>query len=265
MTIDGVTLNTSPRLSIATVHAFSDELKSHLEQNLSYICFGRQLVQSAGVDDSYYSFEATMDQFAERYLSKDHLTRLGMAGELLVHLLTEKAFPDLSKASIYFNKEERSIKKGFDLTYLDGTNQLWFAEVKSGEATALTFPNAQADLANRAMRDLRDKFASPIRRTMWDNAIFDAQSVLQQRQADTARKLLRLDTGPDPDPDSRRRVVLATPIFYPHTQDTISSADAQTTFDRIEKRSPYADLRIFAIQKSTLEKISSYIAKKAKA
>ena len=56
-----------------------------------------------------------------------------MVGELLFHVLMSIENEYIA-TSAFFNLEERSFKKGFDLSFFSVENQeLWIAEVKSGE------------------------------------------------------------------------------------------------------------------------------------
>ncbi len=56
-----------------------------------------------------------------------------MLGELLSHVIILKLFPNFEVVSPFFNMEEKSIRKGFDLLlYEASTNNIWITEVKSG-------------------------------------------------------------------------------------------------------------------------------------
>lgn len=56
-----------------------------------------------------------------------------MIGELLVHIILELE-GKYSTASPFFNMEESSFKKGFDIVlFEEDSKELWITETKSGE------------------------------------------------------------------------------------------------------------------------------------
>lgn len=67
-------------------------------------------------------------EFVKRYkTNKDALEerKKGMIGEILVHVILEFEYRFLT-VSPFFNMEERSLKKGYDVALLEtATNELW--------------------------------------------------------------------------------------------------------------------------------------------
>lgn len=143
---------------------FSDEMKSALRKELVSICRGVSALCSRRKTDSY---KAVVGELVTRVLKKDENGRKGVIGELLVHLMVKVEMPDKRAASALFNLEDRSFKKGFDLTLCDSvSNALWFTEVKSGEAPQnSSLADTMDDLLMRAKRDLihRSIMTMPIR------------------------------------------------------------------------------------------------------
>lgn len=77
-----------------------------------------------------FTYKHTIKRFLERYELKKTIQK-GMIGELLTHLLIPQ-YIDFNAISIMKNKEENSIRKGFDIVYTDDNNSIWYCEVKSG-------------------------------------------------------------------------------------------------------------------------------------
>jgi hypothetical protein len=126
--VQGITVVTTGESVAILVHELSDELKTLVRDRLAGICYGSADI----VDDpEYYSFEKTVEEFLKRYDTKPDTTKIGMAGELIIHSLMPEHHVDLVNTSILFNKEERSIKKGFDLTFTTSSmDELWYGERK---------------------------------------------------------------------------------------------------------------------------------------
>lgn len=73
--------------AVVLVDEISDELKSELRDQLATYCFGSIAAEE---DADYYSFERTIAELLVRYEAKPLATRVGMAGELLVHVLVPR-------------------------------------------------------------------------------------------------------------------------------------------------------------------------------
>ena len=159
--MDGVSFKQVDQYALCCVENFSDELKLALRENLTRICHG---ADQASKDRAIYKYPATIKHFwNERYSKKPWETRIGMLGELLSHVIILKLFPDFDVVSPFFNMEEKSIRKGFDLLlYETSTNKVWITEVKSGgrgaDKTSCSATSAQLRLARD---DLKRRLAEP--------------------------------------------------------------------------------------------------------
>lgn len=159
--MDGVTFKQVDQYALCCVESFSDELKLALRENLTRICHG---ADQASKDRAIYKYPATIKHFwNERYSRKPWETRIGMLGELLSHVIILKLFPNFDVVSPFFNMEEKSIRKGFDLLlYEASTNNIWITEVKSGGRGAdKTSCSATSALLRLARDDLKKRLAEP--------------------------------------------------------------------------------------------------------
>ena len=114
--ISGVTFHQNPvdNVYICYIEELSDELKEKIIEMLSSIWHG-----SVDANERpQFNYNTTVKRFLERYQTKTSDTKKGMIGELLSHLLIP-LYINLSPISIMKNKEENSIRKGFDIVYTD--------------------------------------------------------------------------------------------------------------------------------------------------
>lgn len=154
--MDGVSFIKFDQYAMCCVERFSEELKSALRENLTRICHG---VDQASRDRAIFKYPATLKIFWDRYSSKSRTTRIGMLGELLAHVIILKLFPNFDVVSPFFNMEEKSIRKGFDLLLYElEQNDVWITEVKAGglgngstpcDTTRLLLGRARDDLKKR--------------------------------------------------------------------------------------------------------------------
>lgn len=157
------------------VEHLSDDLKALLRDRLSEICHG---VAKAKKTSAIYSYERTLASFLNRYDTKTDKTKKGMIGELLTHILFVHFFGAYEPVSPNFNLEEGSIKKGFDLVLMNNeSNELWFAEVKSGNVSTQTCAQKLGSLLSTAKNGLVENL-NDTRETLWMNAINGASAAM---------------------------------------------------------------------------------------
>ncbi len=255
--VDGVVVVGDAATSVVVVTDLTDDLKGYIRDHLSHLCYGASFVEGS---PDYYSFTRTVREFLERFDKKPDTTKVGMIGELLTHLLAPEVYTDLSTASLFFNKEERSIKKGFDLTfYSDDEAGVWYAEVKSGHVQAGHPAEKVIDLLRTAASDLRDKLTSPTRRSLWDAAQIDALAVLGA-ESSSVRKILQQDEQAAVDGTTWKRLgVLVATVFHPISTAMIEHPDILLRLGTDPFDSSFDGLRLVAIQKSTLDKVVAFL------
>ncbi|MEO3741324.1 hypothetical protein [Kosakonia sp. WA-90] len=180
--MEGITFREFDNFALCCVDYFSDEIKQSLRMNLSQICHGSE---QANQKRAMYNYNNTIKAFWDRYSSKAETTKKGMLGELLSHVIILNLFPRFEIVSPFFNLEERSIKKGFDILLYESSRQcVWITEVKSGEihkdkdSTLTTL-----DLLNTARDDLKFRLAEQ-QLNHWQNAIHAAKIAIDGKKVD---------------------------------------------------------------------------------
>ena len=246
---------------------FNDELKGLIRKNLASICHGVSKAKSDAKRN--YSYKNTVKEFLRRYDTKSPTTKIGMIGELLSHVLLLNFKKNIISAGPFFNMEESSIKKGFDILLIEkGNNTYWIAEVKSGEKGVKTSANKIQDLINLAHRDLKARLAAK-KPHLWHNAINGALVALKSGKSEQTRLLNYLEEclaksqgiGGKKAP---RTDVILIPVLFENISNKISHADIVSTQSRLACQNTFSNCHLFAIQKSTLKAVESFLRNEAK-
>lgn len=245
-------------ITICYIKDFSDNFKDHIKEVLTVVCYGPTISNSE--DIKYYPFKDTIKSFKERYESKNEDTKKGMLGELIAHILINLYADNLKVFTPYFNKEESSIRKGFDILYIDTLqNCIRYGEVKSGEkAEDKTVSQSNNGLLYNAESDLKDKLTDSTRTVLWDNAKYDANLYMQNlenRQALNLHELLQRDKNTHISED--KKIILIS-ICFNDINDRIDLEEIKKFYTRHCKRNHFSETILFSIQKSTFQKIEQF-------
>jgi len=250
---------------LCIVSDLSKDLKTRIREELSSICFG---FSSAASKDPAYTYKETLKEFIRRYKSKPSKTQKGMIGELLAHILITEYEDDLQTVSPYFNLEERSIKKGFDIVFHNRSSKdLWYAEVKSGEYKKSASGIANAHLLARARKDMKKKLASSDP-ACWHNAINGAIVVCEQNQelkerVKAALKIERRASLAGTSTSVSKNAVLVS-VLYKKADNPIPREKVKDFHDDITARGEFAGVLVFSIQKGTYKKIYQFLKDEVK-
>lgn len=255
--ISGITLekDTENGVYICYVEDFSDELKEKIREMLNSIWHG--VVDST--ERQQFNYKKTIQRFLERYNSKTSNTKKGMIGELLTHLLIPQ-YIDLQAISIMKNKEENSIRKGFDVVYSNQENSIWYCEVKSGGDTNNTedINNKNKELLNSAKRDIQ-KHSMGKRVALWESVLIDVNlTVFNSNKKIDIKKLLD-EHHPDSENRNLDRNVILSSVLYKELDTKISFDDLKTYKSNIDEKNIFVGLIVFSIQKPTYIKIKNFL------
>lgn len=264
MGIDGVTIEQSEEgNTLCKIEDFGDALKQSIRRNLTAIAHGNATSEEP---IPQYSYKHTLNEFLKRYASKDDNTQKGMIGELLSHILIPEIFQNLTSLSVYFNKEERSIKKGFDIIYCNlPEKSTWYSEVKSGHRSANdNSDKANAILLERASTDLRTKFSEG-RDSLWTSALTDATLVLGSERAIPVKLLLSQDSPLNSGKNtSKNKNAILISVLYETPENPASLTGLQKFFSASKEGGHFKDVIVFSIQKETYQKVAAFLEEEAK-
>ncbi|MCH7759547.1 DUF1837 domain-containing protein, partial [Patescibacteria group bacterium] len=195
ISITGITLERYPNSSvyICYIENFSSGLKEEIKIMLNSIFHG---AVDAEEDKEIFNYQATLKDFLERYNKKSEEIKKGIIGELLAHLLIPKYINNLNTISIMKNKEEKSLRKGFDIVYYDDDyNLIWYCEVKSGGDSSEVNVNAKnRELLNKAKTTITAHASLGDRRILWQSVLTDVRStIFNSKKQINIKALLKAD------------------------------------------------------------------------
>lgn len=244
------------------IEEFSDELKQIIRENLTKICFGEQRAML-----SSQSYSLTLKKFILRYNEKNENTKKGMIGEFILHILLEHE-QNYNICSPFFNMEEQSIRKGFDIIVFNKKHKsMWLVEVKSGEVGT---SNNSVDkvIENRlgdALNSIAEQIHSSSSNAVWDNAI---NSVLcAKKEGDEKKQLLNILNGIQEIYDAsfleeELNLILTSVCFHP-TNSRFDNNTVRNFYCKTIDETKFNGIICIAIQKSTYQAIYSFIKSEA--
>ena len=274
--VSGIEKIGNANYNIYYIKSFSDQLKNAIRKRLVKICEGYDNSQSTHL---IYSYENTAKEFIKRYNSKDDKAaklseqskqnrKKGLIGELLVHIILELE-NNYIIASPFFNMEERSFKKGYDIAlFEESTNEMWIVEVKSGEKQ-----KSQKDvsativgLLNTAKNDLNKRLNDKDTQ-LWRNAINAAKLSMSSNsnQKEVVVELLAnyadgATNGINKSQDIN--VILSGVLFHPMT-DLFNEKNISNKQNSVVKENLFKNVLIIAIQKETYQAVYDFLKSEA--
>ena len=265
-TLNGVQILFKNGYGLCHISNFSDELKQVLKNHLTRICYGENHATSGY---AMYRYKPTIEAFLERYEKKPVKTQKGMIGEFLSHIIINELFDDFETASPFFNLEETSIKKGFDLLLYSSLNhKVWITEVKSGDIRKGKDVNATTQiLLNTAYNDLKTRL-NENEMNHWTNAMNAASVAISQHRnyKDVVLNLLSSEGEKSSEKKSTSTdnyVFLIANLFHDISSKTLEKTVMDFHKNMVKKKE-FADVFCFSIQKSTLSKIVNFLIEESK-
>ena len=247
--------------SIFYISNLSDDLKAVIRSCLASVCHG---AAKASTGRPMYCYKTTLSEFIRRYGEKKDSTRKGMIGELLLHILMSEFLHEYQINSPFFNLEERSIKKGFDVVLnKKGSLDIWLAEVKSGEPAAEKNSSQTAvSLINKAKNDLDERLNGESL-SLWMNAINGAQHAIDNARDDKDAIIAILENHGDlasvgATKSTDINAILVGTVFANLT-DPVDSDAIQEKRLRIIKEKKFNDVLLVAIQKETYDAVYAFL------
>ena len=261
--IQGVNLQRSNGYAVCHITDLSDDLKDLIRKHLSTICHGSHV--SDYLENPMYNYKSTISSFLERYEDKVDETKKGMIGEFLSHIIITSLFDEYAIASAFFNLEEKSIKKGFDLLLFNIVdNTVWITEVKSGNLHASkTHDQTTTILLNKAKNDLIKRLDEQ-ETQYWHNAINHVRAAVHD-EADYRNVLLSIlrekhgkDAAAGEAKSQDKNVVLISNLFAP-LSTKVSNSPAKTLAVKLSDKEIFANAVVFSIQKATYQKVIAFL------
>jgi hypothetical protein len=263
--MDGVSFIKRDLYVLCCIEAISPDLQAALRENLTRICHGED---QASRDRAIFKYPATLTAFWDRYSSKPKNTRIGMLGELLAHVVILKLLPEFNVVSPFFNMEEKSIRKGFDLLlYESASDEVWITEVKSGEMGGAKSPCAATrSLLSKARDDLGLRLGEQ-EFNHWLNAINAAQKSIKAtaNYRESVLDILAMEgdrVAHNGATASDNNVVLVSALFCDVSNRVIERTISDFSEDLAEK-ALFNTVLVLSLHKGTLQKLEDFLKKEA--
>jgi hypothetical protein len=244
---------------ILKVEFISDELKTKIKEWLVRICYGEI---NAEEDGDYFSYQSTLKAFFERFDKKSVKQKKGIIAELLSHVVIIYFFKYFKTISVLFNKEDKSMRKGFDIVVYDtNTSLLWYSEVKSGDGGSNP-QKKNLDLLTNAKEDICVRLKDTSKST-WDSALHDTNLTTSKEVRNKIRQLLKNDyLSIESKQELEKRVILIS-VLYKGTTDI--DIDTLTRFHNdLLNEKIFTETIIMTIQKNTYQAIEHYLRSELK-
>lgn len=258
MVINGVSTIENNNYSVFYIDWFSDEFKQIIRKQLQGIWNGFAEADSL---PEYYSYKKTLTSFLDRYNPKTDDIKKGMIAELLAHILINNQANGLTSLSILKNKEERSIKKGFDIIYCDiENNKLWYSEVKSGSSDDGSQNSSKFNtvLLNRSKTSINNMIKEK-RISLWDSALLDVSAMIRENEGRLNLKQLLSNDAPNLNPNQKKNVILISTLYH-DLADKIGEKSVSNFYDSTVTEGVFESVIIISIQKKTFETIASFLS-----
>ncbi len=244
-----------------SIDSLSEELKEIIRAQLSSVWYG-----FAEVEDSpeIHTYKRTLESFLDRYKDKSEKTQKGMIGEMLAHILLNHYMDEFTSLSVLRNKEERSIKKGFDIIYFNNRSlKLWYSEVKSGrrETGGQTSSEYNTILLNRSYVGITEMFEEK-RSSLWDSALIDVKLTISDKKNRLQLKELLDQDSPVHQNDEKKNVILISVLYHCPTTEPVDMATITKFSNTITIDGKYAEGIVISIQKKTFEKVAQFLMMK---
>lgn len=263
--IEGINYINQKNYSIFYIDGLNEEIQTALRDHLVAICYGGVFIDSAY---RKYSYKNTVKEFIKRYESKSEDTKKGLIGELLIHFLVTEYFTNFETVTPFFNMEERSIKKGYDVVLTESKSAtIWLIEVKSGEL----HKNKDADetivdLLNTAKRDLNERLNEE-NQSLWQEAINGARLAYKSCNdiKDAVVDILENygDDASDGKYMSRDKNIFISSVLFSNLVDCISEETISDKREKIHEEALFKQVFVLAVQKGTYQKVYEFLKKEA--
>lgn len=261
--ISGISLNKDNEKGVYICYV--EELSEELKEKIKEVFPGLRSGSVFSNENEIYNLKNTLKRFLEMYSfnkngsAKSDNIKKGIIGELISHILIPEILPHLKMISVMRNKEENSMKKGFDSIYFDESN-IWYCEVKAGgdENYEEDIDEKNKGLLGKAKTDLKnDVFGD--RDTLWYSAVIDVEATISDNQSKIKIKELLHQDHPDSEYRNMNRNVIMSSVLYKNLESKICLNNLTNYKTGIDGEEIFSSLIVFSTQKPTYTKIENFL------
>ncbi|MEJ5053345.1 Hachiman antiphage defense system protein HamA [Sphingobacterium sp. MYb382] len=261
MPIEGVKQIDKFNCTLYIIETLSEEFKQIIRGQLQGIWSGFAMADSL---PEFFSYTNTLESFLERYNTKSDNTKKGMIGELLAHILLNHSDNNLTSLSILKNKEEKSIKKGFDIIYCEIDNdKLWYSEVKSGKSeTGREDSNTYNEILLKRAKKGISEMINERRNSLWESALIDVDLMIKEGDGKLNLKKILSKDSPVLKTEHKKNVILISSLYH-NICDCINENNQVVFHDNTKLEGVFNDIKVISIQKNTFEAVGDFLSNEA--
>lgn len=219
-----------------------EKLKKIINDNLIDLCWGKE-------NREIFNIKDVIDEFMDRFYKKPIEQQYGYIGEFIYYLYILQNNNIIKPFSLFFNQEEKSFKKGFDLLGFDG-KKFWYSEVKSGAPNDKNIDSYNLERINTAYNDIKNKLEYKKRNTnYWDTA---KANILKNGDSKNERVRLAkiLDTDKKIETIDNK---IITSVIFDKSDLPLSNDKIRKKYEKLHKNEE--NITIVCIRKKTIEKV----------
>lgn len=257
--MDGISIiEISNDVTLFEIKYLSDEIKNTIKDKLVEICQGQCAFNSKSI---HYSFDKIIKELVQYRIKKRKSHIIGLVGELLLNVVIRE-FIDLKIISPFFNMEERSVKKGFDIIAIDSFKNIWIVESKAGEeSNSKKISKTIVNKIKEAQNDLYNRL-NQLNSSIWFNAINGAKVAMFGNNESIAIVNI-LEDYSNTCTSSDKNVVLGGTVFC-LCDTNIDVSELHKLKSDVLKANQFCRFKLVAIHKKTFEAVIEYLYDLAK-
>ena len=219
-----------------------EKLKKIINDNLIDLCWGKE-------NREIFNIKDVIDEFIDRFDKKSIDQQYGYIGEFIYYIYILQNNNIIKPYSLFFNQEEKSFKKGFDLLGFDG-EKFWYSEVKSGSSDEKNIDSYNLERINTAYNDIKDKLKYKNRNTnYWDTAKTN-MCKNEGSKNERARLAKILDTDKKSEKIDNK---IITSVIFDKSDLSLSNEKIRKKYEKLRKNEE--NITLVCIRKKTIDKV----------
>lgn len=251
--VNKVCVSENITIHILDIKEFNSKLKLFLDDHLVSICEGNSGSQLQNVKELILDFLNT----------KDLNTKMGATAEFFLHLYLKNN--DFKQECLFFNLEERSIKKGFD-GYYSFQGDEYITESKSGSISTNSI--SHLNKLKEAYDDLKNNVSGQSKKSKnnpWKNAYNHANLIDVGTKASIRQNIKSLSDNYDKSVFSDIKdfnIIPASTIYLNNSWDSTLSANLIDNLKLLSKKIEFKKIHLICVTKSSLDMFNLYLSAK---
>lgn len=221
-------------------------MKELIKNNLVSLCWGKE-------NEDAYNIKDVIEEFMNRLEKKKKKQKYGFIGEFVYYLYILDNSNIIKPISLFFNQEERSFKKGFDLVGYDGKD-IWYSEVKSGNAEKKDIDVFNLERLSTACKDINEKLDPNNRnKNYWETAKSNLIKIISKNDSTRKSILELLNKEEKNEKNENINNIIATSVIFDNSERQLTEEKVKKKINKLRKNNK--EVTLVCIRKKTIEKV----------